>query len=321
MERVEEWTEDVCKQLQAGVRTTGHPKPLVVAVNVLALGALLRGLVPDDANMPTFLAALLTPWGEGSAKGAGRSASWGQLFEALGKWVPKLREWVLRQISGSKGGQIGAGLIDVALVLEDVRSAERRVAVDIKPNVIEGWNQQLYQPVIEIANRVAKLLPLATAEEVGRSREYVAAIDAARGSGSVSELGRDLQAALREGIATAVFDNPRIQELLPRCEALINGRVERLVQTARGVIADDVPRNRQLRLLAQLDPAEMAESIETLRVAGQELGRADVYLNSRIDAMGGGDVDQLAESVRGALAGLRHTLQSVMGGTDDDGAS
>ncbi|MBN8460100.1 MAG: hypothetical protein J0M04_19910 [Verrucomicrobia bacterium] len=317
MQLVEEWTEEVCNKLRKLSRVSGQPKPLTSAVNLLSIGALLRGAVPEECDPQGFLAALLSPWPEKPARVTERSASWNQLQEAFQRWGPKLREWLLRQIGGAKGGQIGAGMIDVALVIDDVQAAARRVQTDFGDDFGTKWDEGFYEPVIELGRRVAKFLPPAIEQEVGYCRQWLTLLEGACGGNTTRQLGTQLQSAIQAGIRAPIFDKGRASDLPPRCEVFINGQVEQSAQLARSVTAVDVARNKQLRLLAQVNRAGMDEAAETLRLAEMELTAANEYLDRQFS--GGMDqLDQLEQSTRAALGNLRQKLETVLGDTEDN---
>lgn len=314
---VERWADDLCRQLRKVARVTGQPQPLSAAVHLLAIGALLRGVVSEGGGRQAFLEAVFNDWPAMAPTPTGRTAASNQLWGAFAQWGPKLREFLLRRVGSSKGGQVGAGMIDVALILDDVDSVARRVRTEFDEAFGTEWDEQLYRPVIELARRGAKYLAPALEQETAFCRQWLTALDAACGEHSTRELGVQLKSALQAGIsASGVFQGPTASELLPRCERFIGGAVEQLAKIARALTGEP-SRNEQLRLLGQVDRAAMSEATDTLARAKKELLSAKSYLDQKLGGQTGDDLDQLEKAIRSGLGELRLQLQTLTGGGDD----
>ena len=308
---VDKWTEEVCRELRKRGRATGVPKPLAAAVHLLALGALVRGLVPEECSRQKFLEAMFEEWPNVPPAAATGTPAWNQLRDALYRWGPKLREWLLRQIGGGKGGQVGAGMIDTAQILDAVVSAKRGVQVDFGEDFGTGWDEAFYEPLLELARRVSQHLEPAVEQGAEYSRQNLALLDAARGEYSVRDLGELLKKAFASGLAATAFNNTRVNEFALRCEQFANGSMDQHIQTARGVVANN-PRNHRLRLLAQLNRSALDEAAETLKFAQVEMQKANENLERKLAAGAVGELDQLQGQVRAKLAEFRQQLQTLV---------
>jgi hypothetical protein len=310
---IERWTEDICRQIRKVAHVTGQLQPLSTAVHLLATGALLRDVVPEGGGRQAFLEALFMDWPAIASAAKGRSVPWTQLWEAFAKWAPKVRESLLRQIGSSKGGQVGAGMIDVALILDDVDSVSRRVRIDFDEDFGKDWDGQTYGPLIELARRVAKHLAPAIEQETTFCRQWLMLVQAACGEHSTRELGVQLKSALQAGISAAVFQSPIVPELVARCESFVGGAVEQLVRTGRALTAEP-SRNELLRLLGRVDRAAMSEATDSLGRIEKELSNANSYLDQKLGAQTGEDLEQLKIAIRLGLGELRQQLRTL---TDD----
>jgi hypothetical protein len=316
IECTESWLEDICDQLRKRVRTTGQPKPLVVAVHLLALGAMLRNAMPETASTEEFLVAMLKEWPLPPVPASGRSVSWNQLSQAFANRGTALRDWLLAQIGGAKGGSVNAVMIETARILDDVKSAERRVMLEYPEETLGRWDEKFFAPVIELAKRTHTLVKTAIDEETQYCRQWLGLLDAARGEHSIRELGEQLAAALQTGSDASIFDDASVRDLPTYCVAFTDGRVEQLARIARAVTAKSVALNQQLRVLAQVNRPAMAEAAETLRKCDQHLKRADEYLTRQLEGRGGDGLEQLEKSALEGLAALRQNLQTILGGEE-----
>jgi hypothetical protein len=314
---VDEWTEDVCRKLKNLARTPGTPKPLAAAVHLLALGALVRGIVPEECGRQKFLEAMFEKWPSTPPATAVGATAWNQLQDTFHRWGPKLREWLLRQIGGGKGGQVGAGMIDTAQILDDVVSAKRVVRVDFAADFGSEWDKTFYEPVLELARRVTQHLEPAIEHGTEYCRQWLALLDVARGEYSPRDLGDLLKKAFTSGLAAAAFNNQRVSEFALRCEQFAIGSMDKHIQSARGVVADN-PRNHRLRQLAQLDRAALDEAAETLKFAQTELQKANELLERKFADGVVAELAQLETQVREKLADLRQQLQTLVEDSADE---
>ena len=314
---IDEWTENVCRKLQKLARTPGTPKPLTAAVHLLALGALVRGIVPEDCDRQKFLEAMFEKWPNTPPPAISGATPWNQLQDALYRFGPKLREWLLRQIGGGKGGQVGAMMIDTAQILGDIDSAKRVVRVDFAPEFGGEWEKTFYEPVLELARRVMQHLEPAVEHGTDYCRQWLALLDAARGEYSPRDLGDLLKKAFASGLSAAAFNNQRVSEFALRCEQFAVGALDKHVQLARGVVADN-PRNQRLRQLAQLDRSALNEAAETLKFAQAELPKANELLERKLAESGVTELGQLEVEVRAKLAELRQQLQTLVEESPDE---
>jgi hypothetical protein len=308
---VDEWTEEVCRELRKRRRTPGAPKPLVAAVHLLALGALVRNLVPEECSRQKFLEAMFEKWSNTPPPAAAGATAWNQLQDALYRWGPKLREWLLRQIGGGKGGQVGSVMIDTAQILDSVVSAKRGVQVAFEKDFGSEWDKTYYEPLLELARRVTQHLEPAVEQGVEYSRQSLALLDAAQGEYSARDLGDLLKKAFASGQAAAAFNNQRVSEFALRCEQFANGTMDPHIQTARAVVAGS-SRNQRLRLLAKFDRSALDQAAETLKFAQVELQKANENLERKLAAGAVGELDQLQGQVRAKLAELRQQLQTLV---------
>lgn len=313
---VDEWTEEVCSQLRSLRRTPGA-RPLAAAVHLLALGALVRGLVPPECDRVRFLQALFENWPDTVTPVGPNASSWAQLREAFGRWGPKLREWLLRQIGGSKGGRVGTVIIDVAHILDDVISAQRRVHVEFGEEFGRDWDRATYEPLLDLATRVTKHLKSSLAQEEAYCKHWLALLHGACGGYSTRDLGVLLKEAFASAREANAFNNPRVAEYALRCENFAAGNIEQIAETARGVISEKA-RNHRLQLLARLNRKEMDEAAETLGFAQMELRRADEFLDRKLRDSAAAELRQLEQQVSGILTNLRQQLQSLVEENSDE---
>ena len=316
IECTEAWLADIGDQLRKRVRTTGQPKPLASAVHLLALGAMLRDAIPETASTEEFLLAVLKEWPTAPLPASGRSVAWNQISQAFANRGTALRDWLLAQIGGAKGGSVNAVMIETARIFEDVKSAERRVTIEYPDEALGKWDEEFFAPVIELAKRTHALVKTAIEDETQYCRQWLELLDAARGKQSIRELGEQLAAVLQAGGDAAIFDEVGCGDLQTYCVAFTDGSVDQLARIARAATAKSVALNQQLRVLAQVNRPAMAEAAETLRKCDQQLKRADEYLTRQLAGRGGDELEQLEKSAREALAALRQNLQTILGGEE-----
>jgi hypothetical protein len=316
IECTETWLADICGQLRKRAHSTGQPKPLAAAVHLLALGSMMRDAIPETASTEGFLVALLKEWPVAPVSASSRSTAWNQLSQAFTRLGAALRDWLLTQIGGAKGGSVNAVMIDTARILEDVKSAERRVTIDYPDEALGKWDEEFFGPVIELAKRTHALVKPAIEDEMQYCRQWLELLDAARGEHSIRELGEQLAVVLQAGADASIFDEAGGGDLQTYCVAFTDGRVDQLARIARAATAKSVALNQQLRLLAQVNRPAMAEAAETLRKCDQQLKRADAYLTRQLAGRGGDELEQLERSACEGLAALRQNLQTIMGGEE-----
>lgn len=314
---VDDWTDEICAKLKKLSRTPGAPKPLTVAVHLLALGAYVRGVVPEDCGRQKMLEAICEKWPTTPPIPLQGAASWNQLQETFHRFGPKLRDWLLRQIGGGKGGQVGAGMIDTAYILEDVDSAKRALRLEFPADLGKDWDGALYEPVLETARRVSQILDPAVQQGVDYCRQWLALVDAARGDYSIRDLGGVLKNAFASGQAAAVFNNSRVSEFALRSEQLANGAIDDSVQAARQIISD-TPRNNRLRLLARLDRAALEDAAETLKFAQTELQRANEMLERKLAEGAIAELAELETQTRKKVSILREQIQRLVEDSNDE---
>ena len=308
---VENWNDDVCRKLQKLARTTGTPKPLNAAVHLLVLGALICGKIPENATRQKFLEAVFEKWPTTPPPLASNSVAWNQLHDAFQKWGPKVRDWLLAQIGGGKGGQVGSLMIDTAQILEIVDSAKRAVQVDFPPDFAQTWGAGLYEPIIELGKRVTQHLEPATENWLQYSKQWLTLLDSARGEYSVSDLGKALKGAFASGQTAAVFNNSRIVEYSIRCEQIASGGLDQTVQAVRAMISDQT-RNQRLRLIAQLDPTTLEQVSETLKFSDTELRKANELLERKLADGPGAQLAALESEVQRKVSDLKEKLQTMV---------
>ena len=316
IECAEMWLADICDQLRKRARTTGQPKPLAAAVHLLALGAMLRDAIPETASTEEFLLAVLKEWPTALVPASGRSVAWNQISQAFANRGTALRDWLLEQIGGAKGRSVNAVMIETARILEDVKSAERRVTLEYPDEALGRWDEEFFAPVIELAKRTHALVKTAIEDETQYCRQWLELLDAARGERSIRELGEQLAAVLQVGSDASIFDDSGGRDLQNYCVAFTDGRVDQLARIARAATAKSVALNQQLRVLGQVNRPAMVEAAETLRKCEQQLKRADEYLTRQLAGRGGDELEQLEKSAREGLAALRQNLQTILGGEE-----
>ena len=314
---VDEWTEEVCQKLRQIAQTRGTPKPLATAVHLLALGALVRGNVPEECGRQKFLEAILEKWPTTPPATVVGAQAWSKMQEAFHRYGPKLREWLLRQIGGGKGGQVGSVMIDTAQILDDVDSAKRLVRVDFADDFGSEWDKTLYAPVLEMASRVTQHLKPAMEHGMDYCVQWLALLDAARGDYSPRDLGDLLKKAFVSGQAAAVFNNQRVSEYALRCEQIANGSLENHIQCARKVSSNNAL-NHRLRELAKLDFSALNEAAETLKFAQIELQKANDLLERKLPPSDGDSLESLQLQVLGKLTELREQLQTLVKDSSDE---
>lgn len=314
---IDDWTEEICAKLKKLSRTPGAPKPLTVAVHLLALGAYIRGIVPEDCGRQRLLEALCEKWSPTPPPPVPGAAPWNQLQDTFHRFGPKLRDWLLRQIGGGKGGQVGAGMIDTAFILDDVESAKRALRLDFPTDLGSGWDKDLYQPVLETARRVSQNLEPAIQQGMDYCKHWLALLDAARGEYSIRDLGNILKSAFASGQAAAVFNNNRVAEFALRSEQLANGAIDECVQAAR-VVVSDTPKNNRLRLLAKLDRTALEDAAETLKFAQAELYRANELLEKKLAEGAIAELADLETQTRNKVALLREQIQTLIEDSNDE---
>ena len=313
---VEEWTAEIVAQLGKLWRVPGQPKPLAAAVHLLALGALVRGKVPENASRAEFLHAMFEEWPALPASSGPGASAWTRLREGFQRSGQKLRDWILRQIGGTKGGQVGTAMIDLGQILEDVESARRRVRVEFPDDFGRDWDGMTFRPVLDLAAVVRTHLENAIKEEAVDCDRWIDALAAVCGGYSTRDLGAGLKAAFAAALSANALNHPRVNEYTMRCENFVTGEVEKLAQTARGVTADKA-RNHQLRLLAQLDRRAMQDAEETWRFAQTQLTYAHDFLSQKLADSDVINQTETERKVCHALAALRTQVQGMLGDRDD----
>ena len=83
-------------------------------------------------------------------------------------------------VSGTPETSVNAGMIDTARILEDVRSAERRVVIEFPEEAFAKWDDEFYRIIIDLGKRTNALAPTAIEEETKFCRNWLAFLDAAR---------------------------------------------------------------------------------------------------------------------------------------------
>ena len=289
-------------------------------MHLLALGALVRGRVPEKAERTEFLQALFDEWKEEGQTRLGPNASaWARLRDGFQRHGAKLREWVLRQVGGAKGGQVGAGMIDLGQIVGDVDSARKRVQVEYAGDCGRDWDGATFRPVLDLMALVKSQCDAAVKEEEAYCGRWLDELDAECGGYTTRDLGTALKAAFAAGMGVSAFSHPRLLDYTLRCEDFINGGVEKLVQTGRGVIGDKA-RNHQLRLLAQINRKAMEDAEDTWQFARTQLLRADDLLSQKIASAEVENQKEIERKVHAELSALREHLQEMLTdkGNDDE---
>jgi hypothetical protein len=320
---VDSWAEDIRKQLQKLSRCTGQPKPLTVAVHVLTLGTLVRGILPEGIDEAQLLNAILTPWPTTTAnpvgvQGARRSPSWQALISAFESKAAKLREWLLDEIACRKGGSTSAGMIDSAPILADLKIALSRVRVQLPEQAQEDWNSKVFGVVIDLARTILQHFDVAVRQESENCEKWLAKLTKATGNRSARELGERLKDTFQNVITEAVSVNAKASEIAQRCSTFIDGRVDEQMKVARSLATKGISSNQLLRGLGKLDQTIMLEAAEVITHAATELSAANQRLKRQLGNDKDNEPEELEKQLREKLADLRNNLESLILEAEND---
>lgn len=302
---VEQWAVAIRKNLTLNYLPPPGIDPHVLGIQVLVIGAFLRGEVGQALTDAEVLDEALNPKATWSTdRTSERGNAWTALFRAYDKLGPKVQKLVQHGLACTKGGDIGT-FIDPSSVLDALHKVRTNPVIDAPPNEPASWSN--YKDVADLARAVQLHLQQALAEEVESAEAWRTKVKNLIGDDNLSMTLGWLKEA-REAAEGVGHTSVPLRGALEQLEV----RVDQSLVTATGAI-DTKDSAVRLNAVGKMNRPLMKQIEKCLELADTLFSDWSTKMQKQIqDAHGGTDVTQLAQEIQSMLSTIARDYDSLL---------
>ena len=303
--QVDAWADAVRSRIGASASASPGLDPLEVGIQLLAVGAFIRGAGPRVGKEGPLLDECLRP-GWGSELGRGRGGAWSGLIRAYDTLGGKVQTRVHQALSCTKGGQAGS-FLDPTPVLQTLRGIRRGDLPSFVYDEAADWGT--FRDVGRLALQVAQNLPQALEEEIQAAEEWRNSLRQILGEDSPADVLGWVAEALEAATEIGDGDGPLLRALEDIRGKAVKGCVDAV---DRAISATD--QVARLVALGGLERPLMKGIGEAAELASQVLGQIETRVVQRLhDAHGGRSADELMIEVQERLGRLHGVYAELLG--------
>jgi hypothetical protein len=302
------WSREVESELRRLLHESGNPAPVVMAAELMAAGALMRG-TSSRSTIADILCDAFRPWPEEPP--AARSDAWTALWKAYRKFGTSVREVLLERLACSKGGQVGSMLdpSTILVSLEHVLTSGRP-----HPRPVEAAKWVRYQSVAGLAKEFETHIEPATAHEREACERWVRSFERAVGKTEPTELVQVIKSALVAAGSAGGLRYAGVKHFDERLIDFAKQPVGELLKDAQRAMSEhDVA--GQLSALGKLN-RHLMQDIETFITDAETVVAASTeYIKAVKLQMGQGrDPAGLENEIQAIAKEIATSLNSIAGG-------
>jgi hypothetical protein len=301
------WSEKVTTELRGMLLEPGEPPPVVLAAELLALGAVVRGIAPSRTDAE-ILCGALTPWPEELP--GGRSDAWLALWKAYKKSFAEVRDILVGNLACSKGGQIGA-ILDPSSVLPALRYVFKHGRAHSRPKESDHWIH--HETIASLAKEVETHLGVAVSSESKASEQWIHLVENSLGGTEPKDLVATIRGALEVAGEVGGVRMAGVQNFEARLTDLKNKPITKCFKDAQRAVASDNPAD-QIAYLGILDRGLMIELEKFLVDADKVLAASTEHIQATMLQIGHGSApSDLEAEIRSLLENIVSRLNVIAG--------
>jgi hypothetical protein len=274
--QIDRWALDVRTSILRRSLPSGDVDGIQVGVELLAVGAFLRGSRPAGEG-PLLDACMRPDWSP--ELGRGRGDAWNAVLKAYVKHGTKVRDVIHHALSCTKGGQAGA-FVEPSHVIATLRALRRGALPALNHDDTIEWGA--FREVGQLAREVSQHLPVALKEERQAAEEWLALVAQHLGTDSPADVFPRIAEAL-EAAAGVGFGDSALRKAI----ADLQGRpLKGCLDCVQKVIAAP-DESALLVALGSLDRTLMKSIAEAVELSSKVLVEMERRLQERLhDALG-----------------------------------
>ena len=302
------WSREVESDLRHVLQESGDPSPVLLAAELMAAGALMRGTLADSTTAEILCEAFM-PWPEEVP--VTRSEAWIALWKAYKKFGASVHELLLQRVACSKGGQVGS-MLDPSPILVALKHVLTSGRPHPRPVQADKWVH--YQSVASLAKEFETHIERATANEREACERWVRSFESAVGKTEPIELVQVVKSALQAAASAGGLRHAGVQRFDERLIDFEKQPIaERVKDAQKAISIHDVA--GQLSALGKLDRSLMQATETLLTDAEKVIAASTEYIKTVKLQMGQGrDPASLENEIQAIAKEIATSLNSIAGG-------